>query len=79
MSSSLNFLANNINPFIGRFGLFSSFPLPPPADPDAPVPSFFFAGDMGGDISAFPPAFVMATEVFAGNAEAEEGVSRGEC
>lgn len=37
ISSSLYFLANNMNPFMGRFGLSGSL-------------AVFFAGDMGGDM-----------------------------
>jgi len=37
INSSRNFLANSINPFIGRLGLSGSF-------------TFFLAGDIGGDI-----------------------------
>ena len=45
MSSSLNFLAKSMKPFIGRFALFSSFA---PDDVD-PVDSFLsLAGDAGG-------------------------------
>lgn len=65
MSSSLNFLANSMNPFIGLLGLFSSF---------AAV-SFFLAGDMGGDMTIFFE--VSGLELIIG--VAEDGVSSGEC
>ena len=46
MSSSLNFLAKSMKPFIGRFALFSSFA---PDDPDVDPDSFLsLAGDAGG-------------------------------
>ena len=51
INSSLYFLANNMKPFIGRFG----FSLPCSF-------SFFRAGEIGGDIVwlfLFPPAFKM--------------------
>ena len=45
MSSSLNFLAKSMKPFIGRFALFSSFA---PDDPDVDVSFLSLAGDAGG-------------------------------
>ena len=51
ISSSLYFLANNIKPFIGRFGLSAPFSF-----------SFLWAGEIGGDMDCiflFPPTWIL--------------------